>query len=172
MIVSSEKPFPLRCGNIYSIITCSIWSFVGMLGGTPRVGLFHLVFHPGYLIPPPIKRWIVKETFLEYLTHYSLPTNPYPSPPWCVHTHPMYMCMYMLGEYMPKHKPTLLVIQFKKQFQCSPKSLTQTFNHPCLHLPSQLFSSHLPLPQECPRPQATQKNSNTILKNTIEKSTE
>lgn len=46
-----------------------------------------LVFHPGsqtlYSTDPPLKpiKWrIVKETFLECLTHYSLPTDPPPSP--------------------------------------------------------------------------------------------
>lgn len=67
--------------KIYSPATCSIWQLVVLLGGTPRVGLLCLVFHPGSLIPPqPIKWCIVKETFLEFLTHYSLPTSPFPLP--------------------------------------------------------------------------------------------
>lgn len=93
--MSSEKQFLLCCGNTYSTITHSI--FEATLGGTPRVGLFCLVFHPGCLISQPIKRRLVKGTFLACLTHYSLPTNPYPSPSRCIHSHPVYMSM--VGEY-------------------------------------------------------------------------
>lgn len=44
------------------------------------MGLLCLVFHRGSQTPPnnPIKWRIVKETFLECLTHYSLPTAPSP----------------------------------------------------------------------------------------------
>lgn len=80
--IASRKTWWFHHGNKYSAAACSVWQPVDLLGGTTRVGSLCLVFHPASQSPPhqPIKWRIVKETFLECLTHYSLTLSPFPSP--------------------------------------------------------------------------------------------
>lgn len=144
--IASRKTW-FHHGNKYSAAACSVWQPVDLLGGTTRVGSLCLVFHPASQTPPhqPIKWRIVKETFLECLTHYSLTLSPFPSPwfmqaslpPGCVHD---------------RRSASLLlqaVALNRQSHRCAqPVSLTRLITRRTSDL---RFLPLLPLPFKCPQ---------------------